>query len=131
LHVYLKQGAPLGSQGLKSPTPASALPISKAPPSLGTDDPRPDAEYREQYERGGGRADPLFQDGRYGFTAREERMDVEADHRDGALTVDRRYDGRDDRNGYERGRGDFRRGDDRRGLYSDELYPRQRGRGFR
>ena len=95
-------------------------------------------------ERNGRRAEPEFQDGRYGFDAQEEKMDIDVEER----REDRREDRRDDRGdlgrGRDRGRGrdggrgidlgrgrDWGRGNDNRGLYSDDLYSRSRGRGYR
>ena len=92
-------------------------------------------------ERNGRRAEPEYQDGRYGFDAQEEKMDIDVEERQ----EDRRQDRGDVRRGIGRdggrnggrgpvdlGRGrDVGRGNDSRGLYSDDLYSRSRGRGYR
>ena len=98
-------------------------------------------------ERNGRRAEPEFQDGSHGFEAREERMDIDVDERRDERRDKWRDDTRDDRlqgrrverrddrriDPRELGRGgDYGgRGRDSRGLYSDTLYSRPRGRGFR
>ena len=98
-------------------------------------------------ERNGRRAEPEFQDGSYGFEAREERMDIDVDERRDERRdkwrddrrddrpEDRRVERRDDRRIDPRELGRSRdyggRGRDSRGLYSDTLYSRPRGRGFR
>ena len=89
-------------------------------------------------ERNGRRAEPEFQDGRYGFDAQEEKMDIDAEERREDRREDRRDDrrdigrGRDGGRGIDLGRGrDVGRGSDSRGLYSDNLYSRSRGRGYR
>lgn len=168
------------------PTPSPAIaPIPEAPteprvPRVDvTRDPAPSYDtQREQSDRNRRRADPEFQDGSYGFDAREDVMDVEMDappsdapvskvpHSDASRSDaprldaprsdrqedrrndrrdsrrdDRREDGRDARyaapSDYGRGRSYVDRGrdggrprNDQR-LYSDNMYPRPRGRGFR
>ena len=97
-------------------------------------------------ERNGRRAEPEIQDGSYGFEAREERMDIDVDDRRDERRnkwhddrrndqpEDRRIERRDDRQSDPRalGRGrEYGGGRDSRGLYSDTLYSRSRGRGFR
>lgn len=137
---------------------------------------------REQSDRNRRRADPEFQDGSYGFDAREDVMDVDMDaprsdppvsdvpHSDASRSdaprpdpprSDRLDDRRDDRRDGRRDERRDERRDDRRDahynspsdygrgrpyvdrdrdhgrprndqrLYSDNLYPRPRGRGFR
>lgn len=77
---------------------------------------------REQSDRSRRRAEPEFQDGSYGFEPKIDRMDIDID----AGRNDRQKDPRE--NDGARGRGIGR--DDRR-LYSDDLYRRPRGRGYR
>lgn len=77
---------------------------------------------RETTDRSRRRAEPELQDGRYGFNSTEDRMDVAMD------------DERDTRGDYRRDGGqarDYGRGRDDRGLYSDGMVPRPRGRNFR
>lgn len=85
---------------------------------------RPDSyEFqREQSDRNRRRAEPEIQDGSYGFEPREEQIDVDMDGR--------RDDWRSDQRESEKPRNMARTRDDRR-LYSDDLYPRHRGRVFR
>lgn len=76
---------------------------------------------REQSDRNRRRADPEFQDGSFGFQPRDGQTDVDMDdHREA------RQAGREEN---ARAR-DSRLYNDRR-LYSDNLYSRPRGRGFR
>ena len=89
-------------------------------------------------ERNGRRAEPEFQDGRYGFDIQEEKMDIDVEERREDRREGRRDDRRDLGRGRDVGRGiDLRRGRDggrgseNRGLYSDDLYSRPRGRGYR
>ena len=77
---------------------------------------------REQSDLSRRRAEPEIQDGSYGFESRDERMDVDMD--------DRRDTWRNDPRENERARNVARTRDERR-LYSDDLYPRHRGRVFR
>lgn len=77
---------------------------------------------REQSDRNRRRADPEFQDGSFGFEQRGERMDLDADDHKELWRKNQRESERL-REG-ERGRGDRR-------LYSDDLYRRHRGAGFR
>ena len=121
--MYLKGGLP-------STTP-SFSPVAAAPPRTTPTEPRnnrkPITRTEPSYngvgaERNSRRADPEFQDGSYGFEARDERMDIDMD--------DGRDNRRDDRRELGTGR-DAGRGRDVRGLYSDDLYTRSRGRGFR
>ena len=77
---------------------------------------------REVSDRSRRRAEPEFQDGRYGFNSADDRMDVAME------------DGRDTRGDDRRDSGrarDYGRGRDDRGLYSDGMVTRPRGRGFR
>ena len=175
LQVYMKVGGP---------TPPAALAPSKIPvepraPRVDlTRDPAPSYDIqREQSDRNRRRADPEFQDGSYGFDAREDVMDVDVDAPRSDAPVDvpnpessrsdpprtdpprseRRDDRRDDRRDSRRddrrddrrepryepptdyGRGrpysdrDRERGRPRsdQRLYSDNMYQRPRGRGFR
>jgi len=116
LHIYMKNGA-------SSSTPVA--PARKPPVTPHVDLSRNESTYdsqREQYDRNRRRADPEFQDGSYGFDSKPDQMDVDTDSR------------RDDWQGGRRdgGRGrDTGRGNNYRPLYSDNLYPRPRGRGFR
>lgn len=77
---------------------------------------------REQLDRVRRRAEPEFQDGSYGFEPKHDRMDVDVDDGRTGWQKDPREDER------ARGRGFGR--DDRR-LYSDDIYRRPRGRGYR
>ena len=128
---------------------------------------------REQSDRNRRRADPEFQDGSYGFDAKEDQIDVDMDApreaprdvprdtprdipRDIARDIPRdipRDEPRDDRrDGRRNERRDIRynapkdvtrdrlyfdrdrdggRARNNQRLYSDDLYPRFRGRGFR
>lgn len=77
---------------------------------------------REISDRNRRRAEPELQDGNYGFNEADDQMDVAmGDERD-VRSDDRREGGRVR---------DYGRGRDDRGLYSDGLVPRPRGRGFR
>ncbi|KAL8715097.1 MAG: hypothetical protein Q9220_001054 [cf. Caloplaca sp. 1 TL-2023] len=80
------------------------------------------AKDREQSDRNRRRADPEFQDGSYGFGVKEDQMEVDnADRGDSYQDRPRQF-----------GRGrDMGRPRDERRLYSDDLYPHSRGRGFR
>lgn len=102
--------------------------------SIRTDPPRadlsrPDSVYntqREQSDRSRRRADPEFQDGSYGFDSSYDRMDVDLDDRRDSWHNDQREVQREG----ERARGGGLGREDRR-LYSDDLYQRPRGRGYR
>lgn len=102
--------------------------------SIRTDPPRadltrPDSVYnaqREQSDRSRRRADPEFQDGSYGFDSSYDRMDVDVDDRRDSWHNDQREVLREG----ERARGGGLGREDRR-LYSDNLYQRPRGRGYR
>jgi hypothetical protein len=144
LHVYMKTGGPS----------AGAPPIRKAPTSrvdLTRNSPPSYDSQRDQSDRQR-RADPEFQDGSYGFDAKDDSIDVDMDApapvtpapaNVSAPRSDRRDDRRDDRRGYEaprdygRGRSYYDRDRDSarprhdQRLYSDDMYPRPRGRGFR
>ena len=154
----MKQGGPS-----PAPTPAQAEPaeprgmasmLSNPAPLNGLNSSRSHEELRGYSDRKSKRADPEFQDGSYGFSAKEENMDVEMedgrttgreqpqeDHRElrgdtyhnsgrgsGISTAsDSRRDERPDL-----GRGRFNaRGRDSRGLYSDSFYRRPRGQVYR
>lgn len=170
--------------GGPTPSPASAplrkTPIEPRAPRIDlTRDPAPSYDtQREQSDRNRRRADPEFQDGSYGFDAREDIMDVDMDvprsdapvsdvpHPDASRSDAPRLDvprseRRDDRRDDRRDGGRDERRDDRRDarydvpsdygrgksyidrdrdggrprndqrLYSDNMYPRPRGRGFR
>lgn len=77
---------------------------------------------REQSDLNRRRAEPEIQDGSYGFESRDERIDIDMD--------DRRDNWRNDQRENERPRNVVRIRDERR-LYSDDLYPRHRGRVYR
>lgn len=95
------------------PEPANSEPV-RSEPSYDSQ--------REQSDRNRRRADPEFQDGSFGFEQRGERMDLDADdHQD--IWRKKQRESERLREG-ERGRGDRR-------LYSDDLYRRHRGAGFR
>ena len=86
---------------------------------------RGDSSYdsqREQSDRVRRRADPEFQDGSYGFESNHDRMDVDVDDGRNGWQKDPREN--------ERARGTGFGRDDRR-LYSDDLYRRPRGQGYR
>ena len=118
------------------PTATPVFPsVAVAPPRTIPTEPRNNRQPVMRAEpafNGGGaernlrRADPEFQDGSFGFEAHDERMDIEMDDR----RDDRHVDRREDRRELGRGR-DTGRERDNRGLYSDDLYTRSRGRGFR
>lgn len=76
---------------------------------------------REQSDRSRRRAEPELQDGSYGFEAKEDRMEVDGDRHD-SYRDSRRASGRGRNVGAPR---------DERPLYSDDLYRRPRGRGYR
>lgn len=137
-------------QGSSPVLPAQALsPIGAPPPQLIPTEPKaarsdivrsePPFEHPPEHsDRNGGRADPELQDGSYGFEAQNETMDVDADGRRDERLDDRRggrlHERRDDRREPERNPGygrDSGRGRDDRGLYSDYIYSRPHGRGFR
>lgn len=112
-------------QGTRAPVTAPFQKIPTEPRASRPDLMRTEPSYdrqREQSDRNRRLAEPEVQDGSYGFEAKEDKMDVELEpKRD--VWVDERKDvlrGRD--NGRSR---------DERTLYSDELYSRPRGRGFR
>ncbi|MCJ1401543.1 hypothetical protein MMC11_004759 [Xylographa trunciseda] len=147
LHVYMKNGPP---EPIAAFVPTTSAPIRATPtePRVtrpGFERPEPTRDI-SLGDRNGRRAEPEFQDGRYGFDAQEEKMDIDVevrrdDQREG-WRDDRREDRRDDRRdvgrgrdggrGIDLGRGrDGERRTDNRGLYSDGLYSRPRGRGYR
>ena len=122
LHLFMKQGPP--SVPPSAPmAPAPKLAVEPRIPHI--DLTRKESPYdrqREEYDRNRRRAEPEFQDGSYGFEAKSDRMDVDVDDRRDTWQDNRRDEGRNRDFGRER--------DDRR-LYSDNLYSRPRGRGFR
>lgn len=131
------------------PKPAQRVP----PPSSEPAYTEPSMKERSTRETNGRYAEPEFQDGRYGFESREEKMDVDMEEKRELVRDNRRIDRysarRDGRPGYGRGyQRDDRRDRDSYGrengrpyggvaapepkrLYSDDLYSNQRGRGFR
>ncbi|MCJ1370946.1 hypothetical protein MMC20_002160 [Loxospora ochrophaea] len=117
LHVYMKVGPP---------TPVPPLPVRATPAEPKATRPdltRAESSYdkqREQSDRVRRRAE--FQDGSYGFEAKENKEDVEMKDTRDLLRDDWRQSGR--------GR-DIGRGRDYQKLYSDDLYPRFGRRGFR
>ncbi len=150
LHVYMKQGGP---------SPVAPPPVApEAPPSDPPRGRQIGTELISRSGRDGGSrlngpsADPEYQDGRYGFdhTVVDDSMDVEAN----GQAAPRRYERTQPREDYghrhdsgryydRQSRSDTSRDgyyaeekprvagtSDRRGLYSDDFNPRQRGRGF-
>ncbi|KAL8681418.1 MAG: hypothetical protein Q9186_002493 [Xanthomendoza sp. 1 TL-2023] len=124
LRMYLKLG---------NSSPPLEAPARAAPPRNAPSEPkaaRIDLTYeenhydkqREQSDRSRRRAEPELQDGRYGFQAKDDRMEVDNDNGRGSYPDEPRQS--------EHGRDVGSRRDDRR-LYSDDLYRRPRGRGFR
>lgn len=147
LHVYMKQEritpsvtSPSHSTANESRAPRTDSTRPDPPPehshqdSLHSESIRPDINtldhvrsgaydhQREQSDLNRRRAEPEIQDGSYGFESRDERMDVDTDNR--------RDSWRNDQRENERLRNVARTRDERR-LYSDDLYPRHRGRVFR
>lgn len=149
LHVYMKHSGPTkpatdlfvfdpptGPKELLTNTATTATP--SLPPSQSYNGFREEAD-RNRLERR--RADPEVQDGRYGFESREEEPppppppakynDRDDDRRNDSYPRDGRRDDRPRYNGgrggggggrgYSRNGGSFRRNDDRRSLYSDEI----------
>lgn len=122
LHLFMKQGPPsVPPSAPMAPAPKLAVEPRIAHIDL-TRKESPYDRQREEYDRNRRRAEPEFQDGSYGFEAKSDRMDVDVDDRRDTWQDNRRDEGRNRDFGRER--------DDRR-LYSDNLYPRPRGRGFR
>lgn len=107
---------------LSQPDPVRLDPahLDSVRPEPISSDPNYDSQ-REQSDRNRRRADPEFQDGSYGFESRDERMDIDMEDRRGTWRAGREENGR---------ARDGRIQNDRR-LYSDNLYSRPRGRGFR
>ncbi|MCJ1383403.1 hypothetical protein MMC17_006517 [Xylographa soralifera] len=139
LHVYMKTGPP---EPISASIPTTSAPVRATPTEPRAARPafeRPELTRDISIgERNGRRAEPEFQDGRYGFDAQEEKMDIDVEERREDRREDRRDDrrdlgrGRDGGRGIDLGRGrDRGRGSDNRGLYSDDLYSRSRGRGYR
>lgn len=113
LHIYLKTGA------------SSAMPTDPAKKQSVTPNTEAPSSYesqREHYDRNRRRADPEFQDGSYGFDSQADQMEVDVDDRQDKWQHNRRDEGRYRDAGREKSY---------RPLYSDELYSRPRGRGFR
>ena len=125
--MYMKRGQPVSTPAFSSVTAGPPRPIPTEPRNNRQPVTRAEPSHNGfSLERSARRADPEFQDGSYGFEAREEKMDIDMDNR--------RDDGRDGQSDARResGRGrDTGRMRDSRGLYSDDLYNRSRGRGFR
>ena len=84
------------------------------------------SKQREQSDRNRRRAEPEIQDGSFGFEKKEDHMEIDNDDR----RDDRRNFHYNRERHYGRGR-DMDRPREQRRLYSDDLYPRPRGRGFR
>ena len=119
---------------VKSP-PSAPVAAPEEPMEVARPEPSYSAQ-REDIDRQRRNAEPTYQDGRYGFGRREDAMDVDMDDRrnDGRQSYDRRIDDRRSAwrdNGRYGGRGDGYRGSGSRPLYSDDLYRRGRGRGYR
>ncbi|KAL8813566.1 MAG: hypothetical protein Q9200_000175 [Gallowayella weberi] len=118
LRMYLK----LGNSTTPLETPARAAPPRNAPsePKAARIDLTYEANHydkqREQSDQSRRRAEPELQDGRYGFEVKEDRLEVDNDDGRGSYRDDQRHTGA---------------GRDERRLYSDDLYRRPRGRGFR
>ena len=145
-----------GPPSTVSPPPTRKPPTEpKEPPTEPThsDEAASYANQREQSDRNRRRADPEIQDRSYGFESKNDQMDVEMEapvsdsapnRPDPPRPVrqdDRAYGRRDlaprhsgwsryDARDRDRFSGGGRPRDDRR-LYSDDLYQRPRGRGFR
>ncbi|KAL8951617.1 MAG: hypothetical protein Q9222_002417 [Ikaeria aurantiellina] len=123
LSVYMKSSnPPMSPKKENRPAPPHNAPSE--PKAARIDLTREQDSYakdREQSDRNRRRADPEFQDGSFGFGSKEDRMEVDID--------DRRDLYRDRPRQYGRG-GDMGRPRDERRLYSDDMYPRPRGRGF-
>ena len=103
-----------------APSAPAKKPSTTAHVDLSRNEPSYDSQ-REQYDRNRRRADPEFQDGSYGFDTKADEMEVDVDGRRDIWQDNQRGGGRSRVN--ERNR-------DYRPLYSDDLYPRPRGRGF-
>ncbi len=121
-HIDLTRTDPSRNETPRADPPHNAPSQPKAARTELTYEENSYASQREQSERNRRRAQPEFQDGSYGFEQKEERMDVDND--------DRRDHYNDRNKSYGRARDTGGPRDDRR-LYSDDLYPRHRGRGFR
>lgn len=118
LHLYMKQGPPTALMPPLRKTPTEP----RVPQVDLTRTESPYDRQREQYDRNRRQAEPEFQDGSYGFETKSDEMDVDVEDRRDTWQDKRRDDGRNRNLG--RGRND-------RSLYSDNLYSRPRGRGFR
>ncbi|KAL8785293.1 MAG: hypothetical protein Q9195_008712, partial [Heterodermia aff. obscurata] len=118
LHLYMKPGPPSVIMPPLRKTPTEP----RVPQVDLTRTESPYDRQREQYDRNRRRAEPEFQDGSYGFEAKSDQMDVDTDDRGDTWQDKRRDEGRNR---------DLGRGRNDRSLYSDNLYSRPRGRGFR
>jgi hypothetical protein len=114
----MKQGPPTPVAPRLQSTPTEPKPVT---PDLFRAKSTNDGQ-RETTDRSRRRAEPELQDGRYGFNSTEDRMDVAMDDERDTRGDHRRDDGR---------ARDYGRGRDDRGLYSDGMVPRPRGRNFR
>ena len=121
--MYMKVGPPTPVAAAPTVTPTRFTPSE--PRVSRSDIARIDDYYevqREQSDRHRRQAEPDFQDGRYGFAVRDEVMDLDMDDGDDSQQNNQRDRLRETQNGA---------GQDNRRLYSDDLYPQRRGRGFR
>ncbi|KAL8804853.1 MAG: hypothetical protein Q9182_002347 [Xanthomendoza sp. 2 TL-2023] len=124
LRMYLKLGnssAPLEASARAAP-PRNAPSEPKAARIDLTYEENHYDKQREQSDRSRRRAEPELQDGRYGFEAKEDRLEVDNNDGRGSYRDEQRHSGRGRDVGSPR---------DERRLYSDDLYRRPRGRGFR
>ncbi len=124
LHVYMKQGGPANPAATPVPSVPSEPRVARH--DLARVEPSYNVQ-REESDRNRRQADPEFQDGSYGFEAKDDRMDVEMDNGRESWQDATKAAVRGSSSGY---RGFSGRGQDDRRLYSDDLYP-PRGRGFR
>ncbi|KAI4172286.1 MAG: hypothetical protein LQ348_006805 [Seirophora lacunosa] len=113
-----RNDAPLGEPARREP-PRNAPSEPKAARVDLTYEENSYATQREQSDRSRRLAQPEFQDGSYGFEQKEDGMEVD---NEGSYN--------DRPRPYGHGRGVGRPKEERR-LYSDDLYPRSRGRGYR
>ncbi|KAL8994094.1 MAG: hypothetical protein Q9169_005850 [Polycauliona sp. 2 TL-2023] len=124
LRMYLR----LSNSSLRSKAPSHDAPPHNAPsePKANrvdlTHEENAYSKQREQSDRSRRRAEPELQDGSYGFEAKEDRMEVDHDDRRDSYRDSPRHSGRGRDAGPPR---------DDRPLYSDNLYRRPRGRGYR
>ena len=113
--MYMKVGPPIPA-AINPPTRFTPTESRASRPEVTRTDDFYEVQ-REQSDRHRRQAEPEFQDGRYGFEPKDEKMDLDMDDES-----DSRRDNRREINGP---------GRDNRRLYSDDLYPQRRGRGFR